>query len=88
MKCQKCKHRTDSRHHQYYCLGRRGTQIKRRAASRAGSGAGRHTAASALRFGFTGPCATGGPINTAAISPDAVIAIRDFRASTTEAVQS
>ena len=33
MKCAKCKHRTDSRHHQYYCLGRRGTQIKRRHAA-------------------------------------------------------
>ncbi|HQW36751.1 MAG TPA: hypothetical protein PKY60_15030 [Thermoflexales bacterium] len=66
MKCAKCKHRTDSRHHQYYCLGRRGTQIKHRAASRAGSGAGRHTAASVLTFS----CAASGPIASASFYED------------------
>jgi hypothetical protein len=63
-KCQKCKHRTDSKHHQYYCLGRRGAQIKRRhTSSRAG---GRHAAARVLSFS----CAVTGPIASASFFED------------------
>ena len=63
-KCAKCKHRTDSRHHQYYCLGRRGVQIKRRHA--AGRG-GRHSASSVLSFACAAPS---GPIATASFYED------------------
>lgn len=66
MKCAKCKHRTDSRHHQYFCLGRRGAQIKRRSASsRATSGRDR-SAAACLSFSY----AASGPIASASFYED------------------
>lgn len=65
MKCAKCKHRTDSRHHQYYCLGRRGTQIKRRRAASRATG-GRRAAASIISFS----CAASGPIASASFFED------------------
>lgn len=64
-KCSKCKHRTDSKHHQVHCLGRRGAQIKRRRASSRATG-GRHTAASVHSFS----CAVTGPIASASFYED------------------
>ena len=65
MKCAKCKHRTDSHRHQYYCLGRRGAQIKRRACASRTSGRGR-SAAACLSFSY----AASGPIASASFYED------------------
>lgn len=76
MKCQKCKHRTDSKHHQVHCLGRHGSQIKRRHAASRATG-GRHAASSVLSFACAAPS---GPIASASFFED--------RAKAAQAVQS
>ena len=74
-KCSKCNHRTDSKHHQYYCLGRRGPQIKRRSA--AGRSSGNRGRSAAVYLSFS--CAASGPIASASFFEDG---------KKTEAVQS